>query len=69
MIATVTTLVALSIVAVVLRILARNKRRVRFGMDDYLCFISVILLLAMHIELVLCKFTKHCTAISPGTVG
>jgi hypothetical protein len=69
MIATVTTLVALSIVAVILRILARNKRRVRFGMDDYLCFISAILLLAMHIELVLCMFTKHCAAISPGTVG
>ncbi|KAL5044960.1 hypothetical protein BDW71DRAFT_94262 [Aspergillus fruticulosus] len=53
MIAIVTTLVALSIVAVFLRILARNHRRVRFGMDDYLCFVSAILLLGMHIELVL----------------
>ncbi|KAL4803017.1 hypothetical protein BDV18DRAFT_163543 [Aspergillus unguis] len=53
MIATVTVLVALSISAVLLRVLARYRRRVQFGMDDYLCFVSGILLLAMLIELIL----------------
>ncbi|RDW81658.1 uncharacterized protein DSM5745_05215 [Aspergillus mulundensis] len=53
MIAIVTVLVALSLAAVLLRILARYRRRVRFGMDDYLCFLSAILLLGMLVELVL----------------
>ncbi|KAL4935534.1 hypothetical protein BDV06DRAFT_126656 [Aspergillus oleicola] len=53
MIATVTVLVVLSILAVLLRVFARYKRRVRFGWDDYLCFLSAILLIGMLIELVL----------------
>lgn len=54
-IATVTVLVGLSIMAVCLRVFARYKRRVRFDIDDYLCFLSVVLLLAMLVELILCK--------------
>jgi hypothetical protein len=59
MIATVTVLVGLSITAVFLRAFARYKRRVGFGMDDYLCFLSVILLLGMLVELVLCKLLVY----------
>jgi hypothetical protein len=55
MVATVTVLVGLSITAVLLRVLARFRRRVQFGMDDYLCFASAVLLLAMLIELILCE--------------
>ncbi|KAL4786632.1 hypothetical protein BJX76DRAFT_354991 [Aspergillus varians] len=53
MIATVTVLVGVSITAVFLRVFARYKRRVNFGIDDCLCFLSVILLLAMLVELIL----------------
>ncbi|KAL5336834.1 hypothetical protein BJX70DRAFT_260695 [Aspergillus crustosus] len=53
MIATVTVLVGLSITAVFLRAFARYKRRVSFGLDDHLCFLSVILLLGMLVELIL----------------
>ncbi|KAL3449033.1 hypothetical protein BJX65DRAFT_54514 [Aspergillus insuetus] len=53
MVATVTVLVGLSITAVLLRVLARFRRRVQFGIDDYLCFASAVLLLAMLIELIL----------------
>ncbi|KAL2870082.1 uncharacterized protein BJX67DRAFT_378628 [Aspergillus lucknowensis] len=53
MIAAVTVLVGLSITAVFLRVFARFRRRVSLGVDDYLCFASVILLLAMLIELIL----------------
>ncbi|BCS21235.1 uncharacterized protein APUU_21667S [Aspergillus puulaauensis] len=52
-IATVTVLVGLSIMAVCLRVFARYKRRVRFDIDDYLCFLSAVLLLAMLVELIL----------------
>lgn len=52
---TVAVLVALSLIAVVLRIFARFKRRVGFGVDDYLCFISMILLIGMLIELGACE--------------
>ncbi|BCR87244.1 uncharacterized protein ACHE_31231A [Aspergillus chevalieri] len=51
MVAIVTVLVGVSFIAVLLRIFARFKRQVRFGVDDYLCFISMVLLFAMLIEL------------------
>lgn len=54
MIAIVSVLVALAVGAVGLRVFARFKRRVQFGIDDYLCFISLAILLSMLIELVLC---------------
>ncbi|KAL2831755.1 hypothetical protein BDW59DRAFT_124640 [Aspergillus cavernicola] len=53
MIATVTVLIGLSITAVLLRAFARLKRRVQFGIDDYICFLSVILMIAMLVELLL----------------
>lgn len=52
---TVAVLVALSIIAVILRAFARFKRRVGFGIDDYLCFISMILLIGMLVELSICE--------------
>lgn len=55
MISVVSVLVGLSFISVVLRILARLKRRVAFGLDDYLCFICITLLVAMLIELAFCK--------------
>lgn len=52
---TVAVLVALSMIAVILRIFARFKRRVSFGVDDYLCFISLFLMIGMLIELSFCE--------------
>jgi preprotein translocase subunit SecF len=52
---TVAALIALSFIAVVLRVFARLKRRVGLGVDDYLCFLSMFLLLGMLIQLVLCE--------------
>lgn len=54
MIAIVSVLVALAVGAVGLRVFARFKRRVQFGIDDYLCFIALAILLSMLIELILC---------------
>lgn len=51
----VVVLVALSAIAVSLRVAARLKRRVGFGVDDYLCFLSMTFLISMLIELVLCE--------------
>lgn len=56
MIAIVTVLVALATGAVILRVVARLKRRVQFALDDYLCFFSLAVLLSMLIELILCKW-------------
>ncbi|KAM0097231.1 hypothetical protein ACP6JE_008263 [Aspergillus fumigatus] len=53
MIAIVSVLVGLSVLAVILRVFARIKRRVKLGVDDYLCFLSIVMLIAMEIELVL----------------
>ncbi|KAI9925028.1 hypothetical protein ASPWEDRAFT_119623 [Aspergillus wentii DTO 134E9] len=53
MICIISVLVGLSLICVIMRVLARVKRRVPFGMDDYLCFLSITLLLAMLIELIL----------------
>lgn len=55
MVAIVTVLVGISFLAVLLRVYARFKRQVRFGIDDYLCFVSMGLLFAMLIELGLCE--------------
>lgn len=55
MIAIVSVLVGLSVLAVILRVFARIKRRVKLGVDDYLCFLSIIMLISMEIELILCK--------------
>ncbi|GAB1214187.1 hypothetical protein ATERTT37_003347 [Aspergillus terreus] len=52
-IAIVSVLVGISFIATILRAWARLKRRVPFGMDDYLCFLAMVLLIAMEIELVL----------------
>ncbi|EAW15231.1 uncharacterized protein ACLA_058930 [Aspergillus clavatus NRRL 1] len=53
MIAIVSTLVGLSVISVILRVVARKKRRVKLGADDYLCFLSIVMLIAMEIELIL----------------
>lgn len=55
MIEIVTVLVFLSLVSVVLRMFARLRRRVGFGVDDYLSSVSIVLLIAMLIELILCE--------------
>lgn len=55
MIIIVLVLVFLCLVSVVLRVVARMRRRVGFGIDDYLSVVSMVLLLAMLVELVLCK--------------
>lgn len=57
MVAIVSVLVGVSFIAVILRVFARSKRRVRFGIDDYLCFLSMTLLFAMLIELGLCELS------------
>ncbi|EHA21465.1 hypothetical protein CBS115989_6283 [Aspergillus niger] len=51
MISIVTVLVSLAFLAVILRIVARFKRKVHFGVDDYLCFACMLLLIGMLIEL------------------
>ncbi|KAJ5698653.1 hypothetical protein N7462_000658 [Penicillium macrosclerotiorum] len=53
MIEIVSVLVALCFISVVLRVVARLRRRVELGMDDYLSMLSMVLLIAMLIELVL----------------
>lgn len=55
MIEIVTILVALCFISVVLRVVARLQRRVGFGVDDYLSVLSMVLMIAMLIELGLCK--------------
>lgn len=56
MIAIVAVLVGLGFITTVLRVFARLKRRVGFGVDDYLIFGAMFLLIGMLIELVLCKY-------------
>lgn len=55
MIEIVSVLVALCFIAVVLRVIARMRRRVGFGVDDYLSVLSLVLMIAMLIELGLCE--------------
>lgn len=54
MIEIVSVLVSLCLISVVLRVFARIRRRVGFGIDDYLSLISMVLLVAMLVELILC---------------
>lgn len=63
-IAIVSVLVGVSFIATLLRVWARLKRRVPFGMDDYLCFAAMVLLIAMEIELVLCRWLSSRSRIS-----
>lgn len=61
MIEIVTVLVALCLISVVLRVVARLQRRVGFGIDDYLSVLSMVLMIAMLVELGLCEFfTRPC---------
>ncbi|KAJ5731518.1 uncharacterized protein N7483_006026 [Penicillium malachiteum] len=53
MIEIVVVLVALCVICVGLRVFARLRRRVGLGIDDYLSMLSMVLMLAMLIELVL----------------
>lgn len=55
MIEIVSVLVSLSLISVMLRVVARLRRRVGFGMDDYLCGLAMVLMIAMLIELSLCQ--------------
>lgn len=56
MIEIVSVLVALCLISLVLRVFARIRRRVGFGVDDYLSMLSMVLLIGMLIELILCKY-------------
>lgn len=56
MIEIVSVLVALCLISVVARMGARYRRRVGFGIDDYLSLVSMVLMIAMLVELVLCKW-------------
>lgn len=58
MIEIVTVLVALYLISVVMRVFARIKRRVRLGVDDYLSILSMVLMIAMLIQLGLCKYAR-----------
>lgn len=62
MIEIVSVLVALCLVSVVARMVARYRRRVGFGIDDYLSLVSMVLMIAMLIELVLCK-SSHLVCV------
>lgn len=55
MIEIVTVLVALCLISVVMRVVARLQRRVGLGVDDYLSIVSMVLMIAMLIELCLCE--------------
>lgn len=54
MIEIISVLVSLCLISVVLRVVARIRRRVGFGIDDYLSMVSMVLLVAMLVELILC---------------
>jgi hypothetical protein len=54
MIEIISVLVSLCFISVVLRVIARLRRRVGFGVDDYLSMVSMVLLVAMLVELILC---------------
>ena len=62
MIAIVSVLMSLALFSVILRVVARIKRQVGFGLDDYLCFFSAVVLLSMLVELVLCKLAFIVTS-------
>lgn len=62
MIEIVTVLVALCFISVALRVVARLQRRVGFGVDDYLSVVSMVLMIAMLIELGLCELSIRAYA-------
>lgn len=68
MIEIVSVLVALCLICVTLRVVARLRRRVGFGMDDYLSFASMILMIAMLVELILCELLSNFVLFTPLTV-
>ncbi|KAJ5926291.1 hypothetical protein N7516_008064 [Penicillium verrucosum] len=72
MIEIVSVLVSLCLISVVLRVFARIRRRVGFGIDDYLSLISMVLLVAMLVELILwCAIGgngAHVMDLSPHTL-
>ncbi|PYH91019.1 integral membrane protein [Aspergillus ellipticus CBS 707.79] len=49
----VSVLVGLATVSTALRVVARLKRQTGFGLDDYLCFVSIVLMIGMLVELIL----------------
>jgi hypothetical protein len=55
MIEIVSVLVGLCLISTVLRVFARLKRRVGFGIDDYLSMGSMVLMIGMLVELILCS--------------
>lgn len=64
MIEIVSVLVSLCLISVVARMVARYRRRVGFGIDDYLSLLSMVLMIAMLIELILCKlFHLLCACV------
>ncbi|KAI9743773.1 MAG: hypothetical protein M1818_002506 [Claussenomyces sp. TS43310] len=72
MIRVVSVLVGLATIAVVLRIVARLKTRMKFGTDDYLCFVGIVFLYGMLIELILwCSIGgngTHVTELNAHTI-
>lgn len=56
MIEIISVLVSLCLISLVLRVVARIRRRVGFDIDDYLSMISMVLLVAMLVELILCMW-------------
>ncbi|GKZ21659.1 hypothetical protein AbraIFM66951_002319 [Aspergillus brasiliensis] len=67
MIVIVSVLVGLTCISMALRFVARVKRRTGFGVDDCLCFVAVVLMLGMLIELILCKLVNALE--SPSLTG
>jgi hypothetical protein len=65
MIEIVSVLVSLCLISVVARMVARYRRRVGFGIDDYLSLVSMVLMIAMLIELILCKLFHLVCACVP----
>lgn len=68
MIEIVTVLVALCLISVVMRLVARLQRRVGLGVDDYLSIVSMVLMIAMLIELCLCEYAHESCWIALLTV-
>lgn len=59
MIEIVSVLVSLCLISVVLRVVARLRRQVGFGVDDYLSMIALVLIFGMLTELVLCGLSFY----------
>ncbi|PWY87459.1 integral membrane protein [Aspergillus heteromorphus CBS 117.55] len=49
----VSVLVGVATLSTALRVVARIKRQTGFGVDDYLCFVSILLMIGMLVELIL----------------